>query len=158
MNLATLFEAQRSGDNPLSRSRPETWIIAAFVAALVAGISLRLWRLGISPAWQWDEAVYWKVSANVQRGVLAEHSAYRLPWEPFLYQPPVYFKILATWFDLVGASIYTARLFGVGCTAVMQVLLFSLLWRLNRPRVALLRRAASDLRWLAPLHRANLIY
>jgi 4-amino-4-deoxy-L-arabinose transferase-like glycosyltransferase len=99
---------------------------------------MRLWRLGILPAWQWDEAVYWRVSTNVQHGVLAEHSVYGLPWEPFLYQPPIYFKIMASWFDVVGASIYSARLFGVLCTGVMQLLLFRLLWQLNGPRVALL--------------------
>ena len=113
-------------------------VIAIFITAFLAGIAVRLWRLGISPAWQWDEAVYWRVSANVQHGVLAEHSVYGLPWEPFLYQPPVYFKIMAGWFNLVGASIYSARLLGVACSAAMQVLLFRLLWRLNGPRIALL--------------------
>lgn len=101
-------------------------------------MALRLWRLGISPAWQWDEAVYWRVSANVQHGWLTEHNVYGVPWKPFLYQPPVFFDIESRWFDLVGASIYHARLFGVGCTAVMQVLLFRLLYRLHGPRVALL--------------------
>jgi 4-amino-4-deoxy-L-arabinose transferase-like glycosyltransferase len=113
-------------------------IVSLFVVAFIIGTAIRLWRLGILPAWQWDEAVYWRVSENVQHGVLAEHSVYGLPWEPFLYQPPIYFKVLASWFDLAGASIYSARLFGIGCTAVMQVLLFCLLWRLNGPRIALL--------------------
>ena len=108
-----------------------------FTIMLLIGINVRLWRLGVSPAWQWDEAVYWRVSVNVQHGSLTEHSVYGLPWEPFLYQPPIFFKIQALWFDAVGASIYHARLFGVACTAVMQVLLFRLLMRLNRPRIAL---------------------
>jgi 4-amino-4-deoxy-L-arabinose transferase-like glycosyltransferase len=112
-------------------------VIAIFVSAFAAGIAVRLWRLGISPAWQWDEAVYWRVSSNVQHGWLTEHNVYGAPWEPFLYQPPVYFDIVSRWFDLVGASIYHARIFGVLCTAVMQVLLFRLLWRLKGPRVAL---------------------
>ena len=113
-------------------------VVAIFTVAFAAGIAIRLWRLGASPAWQWDEAVYWRVSENVQHGVLSEHSVYGLPWEPFLYQPPIYFAIMASWFDLVGASIYNARLFGVGCTAVMQILLFMLLWRLHGRRIALL--------------------
>jgi 4-amino-4-deoxy-L-arabinose transferase-like glycosyltransferase len=113
-------------------------VVAIFAAAFAAGLAVRLWRLGVLPAWQWDEAVYWRVSANVQHGVLAEHSVYGLPWEPFLYQPPIYFKMMAIWFDIAGGSIYHARLFGVGCTAVMQLLLFSLLWRLKGPRLALL--------------------
>jgi 4-amino-4-deoxy-L-arabinose transferase-like glycosyltransferase len=103
----------------------------------MAGMGLRLWRLDTSPAWQWDEAVYWRVSVNVQHGSLTEHGVYGLPWEPFLYQPPIFFKIQALWFDAVGSSIYHARLFGVGCTAVMQVLLFQLLIRLNGARIAL---------------------
>jgi 4-amino-4-deoxy-L-arabinose transferase-like glycosyltransferase len=96
-----------------------------------------LWHLGVSPAWQWDEAVYWRVSVSVQHGVLAEHSVYGLPWEPFLYQPPVYFLVVARWFNLVGASIYHARLLGVVWTAGMQVLLFRLLWRIHGARLAL---------------------
>ena len=68
---------------------------------------------------------------------LTEHDIYGVRWEPFLYQPPVYFVIESRWFNLAGASIYHARIFGVLCTAVMQVLLFRLLWRLNGPRVAL---------------------
>jgi 4-amino-4-deoxy-L-arabinose transferase-like glycosyltransferase len=97
-----------------------------------------MWRLGASPAWQWDEAVYWRVSLNVQHGVLAEHSVYGLPWEPFLYQPPVYFLVVAQWFNLVGASIYHARLLGVVWSAGMQVFLFRLLWRIHGPRLALI--------------------
>ena len=62
--------------------------VLAFVTALAIGMVLRLWRLGVSPAWQWDEAVYYQVSVNVQHGVLSEHSHFDVPWEPFLYQPP----------------------------------------------------------------------
>ena len=60
---------------------------AVFTVALAAGITLRLWRLGTSPAWQWDEGVYWRVSVSVQHGALAEHSVYGLPWvaAPSLY-------------------------------------------------------------------------
>ncbi|MGD0603185.1 MAG: glycosyltransferase family 39 protein [Streptosporangiaceae bacterium] len=101
------------------------------------GVMIHLWRLGVSPAWQWDEAVYWRVSTSVQHGVLAEHSVYGLPFVPFLYQPPVYFLVLAQWFNLVGASIYHARLLGVVWSAGTQVLLFRLLWRIHGPRLAL---------------------
>jgi 4-amino-4-deoxy-L-arabinose transferase-like glycosyltransferase len=110
----------------------------AFAGALAVGTLLRLWLLGSSPGWQFDEAVYWRVSANYQTGSLAEHAVFGQPWQPFLYQPPVYFTLMARWFDLVGASIYHARLFGVGCTAVMLVLLFCLLRRLHGPRAALM--------------------
>jgi len=113
-------------------------VIAIFAVTLGLGIMVRLWRLGIVPAWQWDEAVYWRVSVSVQHGVIAEHSVYGLPWEPFLYQPPIYFKIMASWFDIVGASIYSARVFGVLSTGIMQLLLFRLLWLLEGPRRALL--------------------
>lgn len=140
MNVATSLAVRRQpklkqgAASELARS----YTLAIFLLALAAGIAIRLWRLDATPAWQWDEAVYWRVATNVQHGKLAENSVYGLPWEPFLYQPPIYFKIVAGWFDLVGASIYSARLFGIGCTAVMQVLLFRLLWRLSGPRVALL--------------------
>ena len=111
--------------------------VGLFLTALALGIAIRMWRLGVLPAWQWDEAVYWRVTSNVQHGWLTEHDIYGVPWEPFLYQPPIYFLVESRWFNLVGASIYHARIFGVLCTAVMQVLLFRLLWRVNGPRVAL---------------------
>jgi 4-amino-4-deoxy-L-arabinose transferase-like glycosyltransferase len=109
----------------------------AFVAILVAGTGLRLWHLGVSPAWQWDEAVYYRVSVNVQHGLLAEHSRFGVPWEPFLYQPPFYFLLLSRWFTIIGASIYHARLLGVIMTAMMQAVLFRLLWKIHGPAVAL---------------------
>jgi 4-amino-4-deoxy-L-arabinose transferase-like glycosyltransferase len=112
------------------------WLAVIFLAALLVGTGLRLWRLGVSPAWQWDEAVYWRVATGVQHGVLAGHSPYGLPFEPFLYQPPVYFLVVAQWFNLVGSSIYHARLLGVAWTAGMQLLLLRLLWRLHGLRVA----------------------
>ncbi len=94
-------------------------------------MGLRLWHLGVSPAWQWDEAVYYRVSMNVQQGVLSEHTHFDVEYEPFLYQPPFYFLLLSRWFDILGASIYHARLLGVIMTAAMQVLLFRLLWKIH---------------------------
>jgi 4-amino-4-deoxy-L-arabinose transferase-like glycosyltransferase len=108
----------------------------AFAGVLAAGTGLRLWHLGISPAWQWDEAVYYRVSVNVQHGLLSEHTLYG-NYEPFLYQPPFYFLFLSRWFSLVGASIWHARLLGVLLTAVMQTLLFRLLWKLHGSTTAL---------------------
>lgn len=131
-------EAPLSESELRSRRPSRLQAAAAFLAILVAGVALRLWRLGVSPAWQFDEAIYWRVAVNVQHGVLAEHSLYGVPWEPFLYQPPVYFLVVARWFTLVGASIYHARLLGLIWTGIMLVLLFRLLWRLHGPRTALL--------------------
>jgi 4-amino-4-deoxy-L-arabinose transferase-like glycosyltransferase len=108
----------------------------AFAGVLAAGTGLRLWHLGVSPAWQWDEAVYYRVSINVQHGLLSEHTLYG-NYEPFLYQPPFYFLFLSRWFTLVGASIWHARLLGVLLTAVMQTLLFRLLWKLHGSTTAL---------------------
>jgi 4-amino-4-deoxy-L-arabinose transferase-like glycosyltransferase len=108
----------------------------AFGVVLIGGTGLRLWHLGISPAWQWDEAVYYRVSVNVQHGLLSEHTLYG-NYEPFLYQPPFYFLFLSRWFTLVGASIWHARLLGVLLTAVMQTLLFRLLWKLHGSTTAL---------------------
>jgi 4-amino-4-deoxy-L-arabinose transferase-like glycosyltransferase len=109
----------------------------AFAGVLVAGTGLRLWHLGVSPAWQWDEAAYYRVSVNVQHGMLSEHSVYGVPWEPFLWQPPFYFLLLSRWFSIVGASIYHARLLGVIATAAMQAVLFRLIWKIHGPKVAL---------------------
>ncbi len=109
----------------------------AFVAVLIVGTGLRLWHLSISPAWQWDEAVYYRVSMNVQHGVLSEHSVYGVPFEPFLYQPPFYFLMMSRWFDIVGASIFHARLLGVILTAAMQAVLFRLLWKIHGPAIAI---------------------
>jgi 4-amino-4-deoxy-L-arabinose transferase-like glycosyltransferase len=110
--------------------------ILAFALVLAAGTGLRLWHLRVSPAWQWDEAVYYRVSINVQHGLLSEHSLYR-NYEPFLYQPPFYFLLLSRWFRLVGATIWHARLLGVLLTATMQALLFRLLWKIHGPMTAL---------------------
>jgi len=132
-----ILPVQEAHQGPPSRLGAPRWIPLAFAGVLAGGLLLRLWLLGSSPAWQFDEAVYWRVSASYQHGTLAEHSVYGVPWEPFLYQPPIYFALMARWFDLVGASIYHARLLGVGCAAIMLPLLFRLLWRLHGPRVAL---------------------
>jgi 4-amino-4-deoxy-L-arabinose transferase-like glycosyltransferase len=111
--------------------------VVAFAAVLAAGCGMRLWHLRVSPAWQWDEAVYYRVSLNVQHGDLSEHSLYGLHWEPFLYQPPFYFLLLSRWFDLIGASIYHARLLGVILTTAMQAVLFRVLWKIHGATVAI---------------------
>jgi 4-amino-4-deoxy-L-arabinose transferase-like glycosyltransferase len=111
--------------------------VSLFIVVLAAGTGLRLWHLSVSPAWQWDEAVYYRVSVNLQHGVLSEHSLYGVPWEPFLYQPPFYCLVLSRWFDIIGASIYHARLLGVILTAAMQAMLFRLLWKIHGSTAAL---------------------
>jgi 4-amino-4-deoxy-L-arabinose transferase-like glycosyltransferase len=111
--------------------------VLAFGMVLAAGTGLRLWHLSVSPAWQWDEGVYYRVSVNVQYDVLSEHSHYGAPWEPFLYQPPFYFLLLSRWFSTIGASIYHARILGVILTAAMQTVLFRLLWKVHGIGVAL---------------------
>lgn len=111
--------------------------LAVFAVVVTIATGLRLWHLGSFPAWQWDEAVYWRVSENLQHGALTEHALYGVPPEPFLYQPPIFLEIESRWFDLFGASIYHARILGVACTAVMQVLLFRLLCRLHGSRIAI---------------------
>jgi 4-amino-4-deoxy-L-arabinose transferase-like glycosyltransferase len=115
--------------------------VLVFIAMLAAGACLRLWHLSSSPAWQWDEAVYYRVAANVQHGVLSEHALYLVGGgqspEPFLYQPPFYFLVLARWFAVIGASIYHARLLGVIMTVAMQVVLFRLLAKIHGAGTAL---------------------
>jgi 4-amino-4-deoxy-L-arabinose transferase-like glycosyltransferase len=119
------------------RRRRQRRLVLLAVLAFILGTGLRLWHLGVSPAWQWDEAVYYRVSMNFQHGALSEHSLFHEPWEPFLYQPPFYFLVLSRWFGIVGASIYHARLLGVVLTAAMQAVLFRLLWKIHGSAVAL---------------------
>ncbi len=131
----TSRRVSRNGAARAARTRRA--VTACFLAALAGGVALRLVLLARSPAWQWDEAVYYDVGVNVQHGVLGEHPLLGLPWQPFLYQPPFYFLLLARWFDLVGASIYHARVLGEILTAGMLAVLFRLLWRLHGSRIAL---------------------
>jgi 4-amino-4-deoxy-L-arabinose transferase-like glycosyltransferase len=138
-------QAVQSAGPARRRAAPagRSWLVPVliFAAVLVAGVALRFWHLGSSPAWQWDETVYYRVGINVQHGVLAEHNPVQmqgLAWQPFLYQPPFYFLLLARWFALTGASIYHARVLGVILTALMLPALFRLLWKIHGPRTALL--------------------
>jgi 4-amino-4-deoxy-L-arabinose transferase-like glycosyltransferase len=112
-------------------------VAGLFVVVLLAGTALRLWKLGTSPAWQWDEAVYWRVAVNVQHGMLAEHPLTGSAWAPFLYQPPFYALLLAGWFDLTGATIFHARVLGVISVALVFTAAFRLLWKIHGPKVAL---------------------
>ncbi|HET7017908.1 MAG TPA: glycosyltransferase family 39 protein [Streptosporangiaceae bacterium] len=114
------------------------WVLAAlFALVLLAGAAVRLWQLGRSPAWQWDEAVYWNVAVNIQHGALTEHPLAGVAWQPFLYQPPFYLLMLAGWFDAFGATIYHARLMGVTSIMLTFALIFRLLWKVHGPKVAL---------------------
>jgi 4-amino-4-deoxy-L-arabinose transferase-like glycosyltransferase len=112
-------------------------IAGLFVLVLAVGMALRFWKLGTSPAWQWDEAVYWRVAVNVQHGALTEHPLRGVAWTPFLYQPPFYVLLLAGWFDLIGASIFHARVLGVISIALVYAIAFRLLWKIHGPKVAL---------------------
>ena len=134
--LPTASGSRRAAARGRRQRRLAVLSTLAFGVVLIGGTGLRLWHLGISPAWQWDEAVYYRVSINVQHGLLSEHTLYG-NYEPFLYQPPFYFLFLSRWFTLVGVSIWHARLLGVLLTAVMQTLLFRLLWKLHGSTTAL---------------------
>jgi 4-amino-4-deoxy-L-arabinose transferase-like glycosyltransferase/glycosyltransferase involved in cell wall biosynthesis/putative flippase GtrA len=126
----------RSGSR-LSSSRKRSTAVA-FAVTLGAGIALRLWRLASSPSWQWDETVYYRVSMNMQHGILTEHTLQGGTGQPFLYQPPFYFLLLSRWFDLTGASIYHARILGVLLVSAMFVVLYRLIVNIHGPRIALL--------------------
>src|SRR5580658_9045150 len=129
---------QKHREDERSGSQPRAFVIAGlFALVLLAGTALRLYKLGASPAWQWDEAVYWRVAVNVQHGMLTEHPLLGVAWTPFLYQPPFYVLLLAGWFDLTGATIFHARVLGVISIALTLVLLFRLLWKIHGPKVAL---------------------
>jgi Dolichyl-phosphate-mannose-protein mannosyltransferase len=130
----------------------------AFTLALAAGAVLRFWNLASKPDWQYDEGVYTQVSTNVLHGTLAEHVTYGTPWQPFLYQPPLYFLALSRWFGLTGASIYHARILGVLCSLGTLVVLFRLMWRLHGPAVALFTSLPVVFDgWLLYIQRASYI-
>ena len=98
----------------------------------------RIWQLAAKPDWQYDEGVYTRVATNLlQHGTLSEHITVNTPWQPFLYQPPFYFTVLARWFALTGPSIYHARIFGVLCSVVTLAMLHRIVLRVHGPRVAL---------------------
>ncbi len=134
---------QRSRRHRADSAEPRaTWLrpsvaVGLFALVLLAGTAIRLWKLGTSPAWQWDEAVYWRVAVSVQHGTLAEHPLRGVAWEPFLYQPPFYVLLLAGWFDAVGASIFHARVMGVISITLTFILAFRLLWKIHGHKVAL---------------------
>jgi len=133
-------------------------LVLAFAVILVTGTDLRLWHLTVSPAWQWDEAVYYRVSVNVQHGVLGEHAVRGSAWQPFLYQPPFYFLMLSRWFSVMGASIYHARLLGVILTAAMFTVLFRLLWKIHGHRAAMIAIVPVVLDgWLMYIERVSYI-
>src|SRR5215472_1426971 len=128
--------AELASQGRAGRVRP--WVVVIlFALVLAAGTALRLWKLGTSPAWQWDEAVYWRVAVNVQHGMLSEHPLLGVAWQPFLYQPPFYALLLAGWFHLTGATISHARVLGVISIALVYAAAFRLLWKIHGPRTAL---------------------
>jgi 4-amino-4-deoxy-L-arabinose transferase-like glycosyltransferase len=119
------------------RSSRWPWTLA-FLAVLSVGAGLRFWDLAATPNWQYDEGVYATVAKNVlQHGLLAEHVPYGTPWSPFLFQPPLYFLVLARWFSLTGVSVYHARILGVLCSLGTLTFLFLLLRRIHGPAAAL---------------------
>jgi Dolichyl-phosphate-mannose-protein mannosyltransferase len=123
---------------PTRRRRPRRPWTLAFLGILAVGAALRFWDLAATPNWQYDEGVYTTVGKNVlQHGLLAEHVPYGTPWSPFLFQPPLYFLILARWFELTGASVYHARILGVLCSLGTLTCLFLLLRRIHGPAAAL---------------------
>jgi 4-amino-4-deoxy-L-arabinose transferase-like glycosyltransferase len=148
---ATTVQAPQRSSNGLR-------LALALAAVLAAGLAIRLWQLGSAPGWQWDEAIYYRVGTSVQAGVLQEHPVFGSPWVPFLYQPPIYFVLLARWFDLVGPSVYHARLLGVLCTAAALTVVARLVWKLHGPRAALLTAIPVVFDgWLMYIERASYI-
>ncbi|HWF81992.1 MAG TPA: glycosyltransferase family 39 protein [Streptosporangiaceae bacterium] len=136
--IAVQPDQQAQGQGGQNRRGLTAAMVAGlFIVVLAAGTALRLWKLGTSPAWQWDEAVYWRVAVNVQHGMLAEHPLIGVSWTPFLYQPPFYALLLAGWFDLTGATIFHARVLGVISIALVFTAAFRLLWKIHGPKVAL---------------------
>jgi Dolichyl-phosphate-mannose-protein mannosyltransferase len=123
---------------PTRRRRSRRPWSLAFLGILAIGAALRFWDLAATPNWQYDEGVYTTVGKNVlQYGLLAEHIPYGDPWSPFLFQPPLYFLILARWFALTGVSVYHARILGVLCSLGTLTCLFLLLRRIHGPAAAL---------------------
>jgi 4-amino-4-deoxy-L-arabinose transferase-like glycosyltransferase len=109
----------------------------AGLAVAAVGIVVRFWQLAGS-GWQYDEIVYTDVARSVATGHgLVEKYSVGLPHQAFLYQPPWYPCLLATWFKATGASITNARVLGVLLSGCTLVLLWDLIRRQLGPRAAL---------------------
>jgi 4-amino-4-deoxy-L-arabinose transferase-like glycosyltransferase len=158
VNAATLSVPQHRSRGGERRRERRYALALVFTVVLAAGVAVRFWHLGVSPGWQWDEAIYLRVGQSVQAGVLQEHPVFGAPWVPFLYQPPLYFVLLARWFDAVGASMYHARVLGVAATTVMLALLYRLLVKIHGSRTALVAMIPVVFDgWLMYIERASYI-
>lgn len=127
----------------MHRRKPPQWLARRHAAALVLilgiGAALRLWDLGTRPDWQSDEPVYTAIARYVLfNDRLQEHLQRGEPWTPFLYHPPFYFLLLASWFRLVGPGIAQARDLAAIASVLTLALLFVLIWRLRGTGAALM--------------------
>lgn len=92
------------------RIRPRTWWILLVGALAILAVALRTWQLVTYPGWEWDEPVYTSVAANLASTGVLEPKQWVGADGPYLYHPPFYFYLLASWFSVAGeASVETAR-------------------------------------------------
>jgi 4-amino-4-deoxy-L-arabinose transferase-like glycosyltransferase len=110
---------------------------AAIAGIIAAGTGFRLWGLASQPDWQVDEVTYTTIAKNLlYHHRLSLPPAWLQPWKPFLFHPPFYFYLLSSWFHLVGASIYHARILGVICAGITFSLLARFIWKDYGPKAA----------------------
>ncbi len=112
---------------PTASRRLKAWLhwnlpYISLLAILAVAGALRLWRIGRSPGYEWDEPVYADIARNVAsgNGLVVKHQ-FGVPAEPYLYHPPFYFDLLAGWFKLAGTGITSARVMAA-CMSVGALL------------------------------------
>lgn len=117
--------------------RKHRWALATVAVLLALGTLARLWDIGSRPEWQLDEITYWSIGRElVQNGTLNVPLAFQQVWQPFLYHPPFYMFLLASWYRLVGIGITQSRVLGVIGEMLAFALLARLLTRLYGARAA----------------------
>jgi len=93
------------------RDDKDPYLYYLTVLFVLAGLLLRLVRLGYSPDYHYDEPLYMALSANLARsGVLSASGSWSMP---FFYHPALFFTIQTLWFLATGITLYASRLLSV---------------------------------------------
>ncbi|HEY1213917.1 MAG TPA: glycosyltransferase family 39 protein, partial [Bryobacteraceae bacterium] len=110
--------------------------IRAWEIAVVIGLAIFVlfYKLGVSPLFDWDEAIY----AQISREILQRHSWIPLYWnfQPFFDKPPLLMWATALFFEVFGPSELWARAASALSGVALCVLMFSFAKRVGGSRAA----------------------
>jgi 4-amino-4-deoxy-L-arabinose transferase-like glycosyltransferase len=117
---------------PLRENPPIRPLEVAAVIGLAAFVLL--FKIGLSPLADWDEAIY----AEMSREVLQRHSWIPLYWnfQPFFEKPPLFMWTTALFFRVFGESEFWARAASALSGVALCVLMFSFAKRVGGSRTA----------------------